>query len=280
MPDGCRINVATSGPGRDTLLLIHGFGENGYSWGELPRSIAAAYSVVTIDLRGHGDSDWDSDGKYQIDKFVADVTTVIDRLEIRNISLAGHSMGADIALRIAAQRHIPVAKLILVEFSLNGPTDEVLGFTLAQFNSQFRRYDSSEQYHALLFEQRPLADTGALSRYATHSVRPAPGGGYTVKCDPRLQAIYGNIKPDDMSRYRVAVARLACPLLLVRGSGSAIVSAAAAQEVVALTPKAQLCTVSGAGHAVMMDRPNEFNEVLSRFLLSRNTIEHAARQEI
>jgi pimeloyl-ACP methyl ester carboxylesterase len=277
MQDCCRIHVATTGPGRDTLLLIHGFGENGYSWGEMPQSIAAAYSIVTVDLRGHGDSDWDSHGKYQIDQFVADVTTVMDRLEIRNISLAGHSMGADIALRIAAQRKTQVAKLVLVEFSLSGPTDEVLDFTLAQFNSQFRAYDSLAQYHELLREQRPLADAGALSRYSTNSVRLAPGGGYTVKCDPRVQAVYGKIRPDYLLRYRAAVARLACPLLLVRGSGSAIVSAAAAQEVVALTPRAQLRTVSGAGHAVMMDRPNEFNDVLSRFLLSTNTIGHAAQ---
>jgi pimeloyl-ACP methyl ester carboxylesterase len=277
MQDYCRINVSTTGRGGDRLLLIHGFGENGYSWGEMPQRIAAAYSVITVDLRGHGDSDWDSHGEYLLDKFVADVTTVIDRLGIRNISIAGHSMGADIALRIAAQQKLQVAKLILVEFSLNGPTDEVLDFTLAQFNSQFRAYDSIAGYHELLRQQRPLADAGALFRYSTNSVRPGLGGGYAVKCDPRLQAIYGSFRPDDMLRYRGALARLACPLLLVRGSGSAIVSTAAAKEVLALTPGAQLCTVSGAGHAVMMDRPNEFNDVVSRFLLTGNTIERAAR---
>lgn len=265
--DGCRIAVTQFSQGQEVLLLVHGFGENGYSWSSPPPQLTAAYSVFAIDLRGHGASDWDPARDYRLEKFVSDVRTVIDRLSLHRFALAGHSLGATIALRIASIRPAQVSKLVLVEFSLQQTPDDVLDFTLEQFNAQFRSYDSTLAYHAFLQNQRPLADPEALLRYAMHCVRPSSSaGGYELKCDQAVQHMYDVDECDLLREDHVAMSKLVCPLLLVRGSGSAVVTSAAARKLAEIAPTSELCQVRGAGHAVMLDEPKQFYDALIRFL--------------
>lgn len=265
--DGCKLNVRRIGDGKNTLVLVHGFGENSYSWASLPEQITATHSVFTVDLRGHGDSGWDPVGQYHLDKFVADLAAIIDRLEIASCAIAGHSLGADVALEIARLRPRHVAKLILVEFSLGGVKADVREFALAQFNEQFRVYDSILSYYTLLEQQRPLADAQALRLYSENSVRRRAAGGYEMKCDPRLRHLWEAQNPTPSSHQAKAISHLACPLLMVRGSGSAIVTSAATRAITELAPQTELKQVPGAGHAVMLDRPNEFYRSVCHFLL-------------
>jgi pimeloyl-ACP methyl ester carboxylesterase len=267
MADGCDIKVLQAGHGRDALILLHGFGENSYAWGEPPPELTSAYTILAVDLRGHGDSSWDSSGNYHFDKFVADVAAVIDRLNIGHFAIAGHSLGAGIALEIAVRRQRQVTKLILVEFGLDAIDDDVMAFTLEQFNSQFRIYASVPEYTQFLETQRPLADRSALLRYSSNSVRRASAGGYEMKCDPAVQNLYRGTHAERFQRQRADITQLSSPLLVVRGSGSAIVKPAAARELGRLVPGAQMAVVPGAGHAVMMDRPKAFNETMFRYLL-------------
>jgi pimeloyl-ACP methyl ester carboxylesterase len=255
------------GHGRDALILIHGFGENAYSWGELPPAILAAYSVISVDLRGHGDSAWDPKADYRLDRFVSDLAQLLDHERIDSCALAGHSLGSTLALRIATLRPRTVRKLALVEFNLEATPTEVLEHTLAQFDQQFRVYKSQAEYSAFLEAQRPTADPAALFRYAQNSVRPLEGGGYAVKCDPQLRRLHTDLRdPHQSRRNREELSALQCPLLLVRGSGSAVLTKAMAQQIIKIAPNAQLALVPGAGHSVMLDRPKEFAEIMARFL--------------
>jgi pimeloyl-ACP methyl ester carboxylesterase len=239
--DGCSMKVTQLGRGQDVLILVHGFGENGYSWGELPAAITSAYSVLSVDLRGHGDSQWDPTAHYSLDKFVSDLTLLLNQLRIDSFCIAGHSLGASIALRIATLRPGSVRKVVLVELRFEPTADEVLEFILGQFDAQFRVYESPAEYHAVLEAQRPVADPAALLRYAQHSVRPRQGGGYEIKCDPRLRRLHGDLRdPRQFLRTADELSRLRCPLLLVRGSGSAVLTRAAAQQIVNLVPNAHL----------------------------------------
>jgi 3-oxoadipate enol-lactonase len=268
--DGCNINVTEFGRGQDVLILVHGFGENGYSWGELPSDLTSAYCVLAVDLRGHGDSQWDPAAQYRRDLFVSDLTRLVDQLQLDSFCVAGHSLGASIALRLATLRPRQVRKLVLVEFNIEVIADEVLDFILAQFTAQFRVYDSPDEYHAFLETQRPAADRVALLRYARHAVRRRQGGGYEVKCDPELRRLTCDLRDArESGRDRYALSGLGCPLLLVRGSGSAILTKAGAQQIVNLVPGARQVAVAGAGHSVMLDRPREFTDAVAPFLLDR-----------
>jgi pimeloyl-ACP methyl ester carboxylesterase len=268
LADGCNMKVKQLGHGREMLILVHGFGENGYSWGELPPDILSAYSVLSVDLCGHGDSSWDPKADYRLDKFVSDVALLLNQQRIASFCIAGHSLGASIALRIATLRPRSVRKLMLVEFNLEATPDDVLEHMLAQFDAQFRIYHSLAEYSALLEDQRPAADRAALLRYAQHCVRPRQGGGYEIKCDPQLRRLHSDLRdPNRARRNREELSTLSCPLLLVRGSASAVLKKTTAEQIVNLAPNAQLAVAPSAGHSVMLDSPKEFAKIMTRFLL-------------
>ena len=268
--DGRNINVRVIGVGKNSLILVHGFGENSFAWGAISQHLAPGYTIYAIDLRGHGDSDWDLEGRYDLGKFTSDVVSIIHRLGIAPFAIVGHSLGADVALEVTSILPTQVLKLILVEFSLEAISEEVREHSLLQFDAQFRHYNTLSEYNELLQLQRPLADVNALLYYSNNSLRSKAGGGYVMKCDPAVKTVHTASSKASISRQTAAISNLRCPLLLIRGSGSAILKPATAHEIVGLCPRAELQQVHGAGHAVMLDRPLEFYRVLARFMLSHS----------
>lgn len=268
--DNRKINVRRMGCGPEVLLLVHGFGENSYAWGDVSEDITSSFTVFAVDLQGHGDSDWNPQGRYSIEGFASDLTAVINYMDIDSLSVIGHSMGADVALCLTSMLSKQVAKLVLAEFSLTTLSGEVRDFFLAQFNAQFRRYQSVSEFTVLLQQQRPLADEVALLQYSSNAIRPTHRCDYEMKCDPKVQGIYQGDEQSLLAQQRIAIAKLSCPLLLVRGSGSAIVTASAMRDIAITARYAKMQSVHGAGHAVMLDRPKEFYDVISSFLLPHN----------
>jgi hypothetical protein len=93
------------GYGDRACLLIHGFGDGSYVWNEFAPSLASHYHTFAIDLRGHGDSEWDRKADYDVRTHVADVVEVIRTFQWDGVALVGRSMGGDIAIRAAIDCH-------------------------------------------------------------------------------------------------------------------------------------------------------------------------------
>ena len=98
-----------------TILFIHGWPLNHNMWEyEVEYLIEIGYRVVTIDLRGYGQSDRPTDG-YDYDTMASDIKGIIDALQLKNITLVGHSMGAAIAIRyISKYKANSVSRLVLL----------------------------------------------------------------------------------------------------------------------------------------------------------------------
>src|SRR5215470_1634070 len=85
-----------------TLLFLHGSGQTRQSWGTaLMQAARRGYRAISLDLRGHGDSDWSPDGKYHLETFAADIRQAIENLGGTPI-LVGASLGGIIGLLIAS----------------------------------------------------------------------------------------------------------------------------------------------------------------------------------
>ena len=64
-------------PGNQPVMLAHGGGQTRHAWGGAARSLAAqGWHAVSVDLRGHGDSDWCPDANYSIDAYAEDLRKV------------------------------------------------------------------------------------------------------------------------------------------------------------------------------------------------------------
>lgn len=104
------LNLRKWGDGARACVLIHGFGEGGFVWDEFALRLATDCAVLAMDLRGHADSEWDIEARYDLEAHTMDLQRLIGASTQDDIVLVGHSMGAAIALRLAA-RHERIAEL-------------------------------------------------------------------------------------------------------------------------------------------------------------------------
>jgi pimeloyl-ACP methyl ester carboxylesterase len=98
---------------------------------------------------------------------------------------------------------------------------------------------------------------------APYAIREEPAGGYRLKCDKAV--VNGCDRMDDEARWSLFKS-IRCPLLLIRGSGSAVLSRSTAGKMAQGNTRCSMKTVPFAGHAVMLDNPSGFLAVLGSYL--------------
>jgi pimeloyl-ACP methyl ester carboxylesterase len=265
LTDGPKFHLQEWGGGKHACFLIHGFGEGSYVWNEFALLAASHYHTFAIDLRGHGDSDWDRNGDYDVGTHVADMVQIIRALGRTRIALVGHSMGADIAIRVAAECREYILGLVMVDFgpSLSLPAVEHLR---AEFLAADQIYRSVMDYATWLAERRPLVKPDRLERMARCALRPRSDGAFQRKVDPSM------IRDQEDSRAAKSdlwplLREMTWPVLLVRGEGSAVLTRDAATQVLKVLPDGHFRSVRCAGHDVMSDNPTGFADAVLPFLL-------------
>src|SRR6516165_8370864 len=107
------VEGAWSGP---VVVLLHGGGQTRQSWGATSRVLAdAGFLAITVDQRGHGESDWASDGNYGIGAYAQDVRVIASQIA-RPVALVGASLGGLASLLAAAEPpQANVTALVLVD---------------------------------------------------------------------------------------------------------------------------------------------------------------------
>jgi esterase len=271
------LHFRDSGNGDVACLFVHGFGEGCFVWHDCATEMASLVRVVAVDLRGHGDSEWDGQGRYDVTSYVSDVLAVVSLLRIRRFVFVGHSLGGEIALKVAAQLREKLAALILVDFS---PEPDPMGASqiLLDFDADSRSFGSRAEYRSRLSQRRPLTDPAMLDQYTNCALSETSDGEFKLKRDPRINKNRGTL-PSDANRSRTlweSLSTISCPTLVIRGSASAVVSQVVAERMAMnALPNGQLKVVKMAGHAVMADNPGHFNSVLRHFILPvlRNEID-------
>jgi sigma-B regulation protein RsbQ len=112
-----RNNVTVLGAGKQTMVFVHGFGCNQQMWRLMVPTFAAEYRVVLLDLVGAGHSDltaYNPAHYSSLDAHAEDVLAVLHALDLHDVVLVGHSVGAMISLLAAIEEPDRVAQLILV----------------------------------------------------------------------------------------------------------------------------------------------------------------------
>jgi pimeloyl-ACP methyl ester carboxylesterase len=266
-PDGVDINVRMWNGGQPRVVLIHGFGDGSFVWSVFVRLFGEQPAMLAVDLRGHGDSSWDPSGRYSVDTHARDVSHVMARLNLRDVILIGHSLGAAVAAAIAATQPEHVAAMVLVD---GGPQlrPSAVEQMFREFCEQQWHYETASQYRSLLTERRPLASETALDEYAAGALRQCDAQGFKLKCDPALKVLSGLMEPTTVWSRLSEYQR---PILVIRGQVSAFLSQGAAASFVSYLRDGRLASVPMAGHAVMLDNPEKLHAAISEFLDSNAT---------
>lgn len=249
------------------VLFLHGGGQTRHSWKKTGAQLGAAgIRAVTLDARGHGDSQWALDRDYRYEAMVGDVLAVLEQLGGGPAVLVGASMGGITGLlATAAPGGDAISALVLVDIVTRPEpegVDRVLTF-LSKNPDGFATLDEAADAVAEYLPHRPRPkSTAGLLR----NLRQRDGRWYW-HWDP---GILGDkaADPDEMARSLDGVARaLTIPVLLVRGLRSDVVSAAGAAEFQRLVPHAEVVEIGEAAHTAAGDDNDAFTEAVTKFVL-------------
>ncbi len=257
------------------LLLLHGFGNDGRVWDDFAPVVAPYYRTLAIDLRGHGDSDRDSELRYHHDAVSDDVEALCDGLGLERMVLVGHSFGGRAAMRFAGRHPERLAGLVIVDA---GPDLDARGVLRIRLDAEQSdpSFASVQEYERVLSRAYPLARGDVVARMARYGLRQRDDGRFERKTDPRFGAGGGRLTPAELvARMRAEsetlwndLGRVKCPSLVVRGAASDILSADTAERMAEqVLAQGRLAVVPRAGHSVMIDNPEGFAEAVSGFAL-------------
>lgn len=268
--DGVTLHFQTWGSGDQTCLLLHGFGEGRHVWSDFAQVMPASYTSIAIDFRGHGDSMWAPGGQYSSASFVDDVLSTIAKLGIGSLTIIGHSMGAEIALKASVTLGHRLAGLVIVDFGPELAEDNVAQ-ARRDFEESLRPYRSVDDYVAYIEEKRFLPTRAMLMRLARDALKLSADGMFRHKCDPSLVSALD--EPLETPLLWELVKAVSCPTLVVRGFASAILSPSVASRMKDILGATSFQQVNLAGHAVMTDNPEGFAAAVLPFLteISKNS---------
>ena len=261
------------------MLLLHGFGNEAHIWDDFAPIVAPYYRTLALDHRGHGRSDWDPEGRYAIDLLVDDVEAVTAALGIDRLVLVAHSLGGRVATLFAGRHPERVAGFVIVDI---GPETDPRGSLRIRQDVEANLqpvFASPEEYARTLSLAYPAATPDALRRMARHGLRQRADGRFELAIDPVWRGVTagrGNASAEAEQQERElqkrmwdALAALTCPVLVVRGAASDILSPEVADRMVDdVLRNGRLAVVPQAGHSVMTDNPSGFNDAVAAFALS------------
>lgn len=263
--DQLPVHFEQCGDGDTICILLHGFGEGGYIWYDFAARLPKKYRAIIVNLRGHGDYYEEDKNNYNIVKYSSDIIDMVYRFNLNNISLVGHSLGASVAIKVASDVPARIRDLVLVDFSLSAKP-AVHENIMSQFREQSEGFGSPAEYARWLSDKRPLTHPRMIPHIVSNALRETPEGRFVLKVDPAIQEIINNVSKFEED-YKSILSKILCRTLLIRGQGSAILSKKEAMDIVKILRDGELREVSGAGHAVMTDNPDQFSEIVNRFLV-------------
>lgn len=233
------------------LVCAHGLTRCARDFDFLAQALCADYRVICPDVAGRGESDWlRNPMEYSVPVYVADMVTLIARLDVESVDWLGTSMGGLIGLVLASLPDSPVKRLVLNDA---GPQITAVSLDrIGEYVGKAPRLPSIEAAEMLVRAvSAPFgAHTDAEWRFLTeHVVKPANDGGVMFRYDPAIAVAFNaEIPHKDIDLWPVYDA-IRCPTLVLRGAQSDLLTQETAKSMTERGPKATLVEFSGVGHA-------------------------------
>ncbi|MGQ7830094.1 alpha/beta fold hydrolase [Altererythrobacter sp. Z27] len=263
--------------GKPPLVLVHGGRDHARSWDWTAEALCADWHVVAMDHRGHGDSDWVSDGNYQANDMVYDLAQFIHQLDVGPVTIVSHSMGGNVALRYAGVFPEMVRKIVAIEGLGPSPARqeemrarpyperfaEWIGKKRAASGRNPRKYASIEDAFARMIEENSYLTEEQARHLTIHGVNRNEDGTFSWKFDPHLN-IWGveDIADEFLQQTWDAITS---PTLLLYGADS-WASNPEKDGRIKYFNNAEVIEFEKAGHWLHHDQFDRFMQTLRDFL--------------
>ena len=264
-------------PGAPPLILLHGGRDHCRNWDWVASRLRHEWHVIAPDLRGHGDSQWSTDGYYNMPGYIYDLAQLIHQQQLAPATIVAHSLGGNIALRYAGIFPQNVSKLVAIEGL--GPSPKVLAERgikpIADRMTRWvelqrelagrlpRRYGSIEEAFKRMQEANRHLSPEQARHLTQQGVNQNEDGTYSWKFDNYVRVW----PPYDLTQAELEElwGRITCPTLLVYGKES-WASNPSDDGRAAHFQNAQVILFEKAGHWVHHDQLDLFVDTVRKFL--------------
>jgi len=254
------------------VVCAHGLSRQGRDFDTLARDLAPQRRVVCPDVVGRGRSDWLADPMgYALPAYVADMVTLLARLDAASVDWVGTSMGGLIGLGLAAQKGSPLRRLVLNDVgpAIQPGALQRIGSYLGQPAHWASVEEAADALWAISQGFGPHRRDEWLA--LTRPQLVADGDGFRPHYDPAIAVPFRAITPQLAAAGEAALwaayDSLRLPTLLIRGADSDLLTRATAQAMTERGPRARLVEFAGVGHAPTLVAADQRQAVIA-FLLS------------
>lgn len=236
---------------RDVLVCVHGLLRSARDFEPLARELSSHFRIACPDLAGRGDSDRLPDpALYAVPQYLADMVTLIARLDTESVNWLGTSLGGLVGMALAAQAGAPVKKLVLNDIGPVVPHAalERIG-AYAGERRVFATFEQGERYMRDISAPFGPHSEAQWRFLAENWLRRDAVGRWQPHYDPLIGDTFrANLPEKDMELWQLYDA-LRCPTLVIRGAQSDLLARSTVDQMRGRGPKAKVIEVPGVGHA-------------------------------
>jgi pimeloyl-ACP methyl ester carboxylesterase len=254
--------IARGMPGAPVVMMIHGLAGQAHVFDSIASRLSTKYHVYALDVRGRGESEWGPPDGYHVGNYIEDLESVRENLGLTDLALVGTSMGGIITMHYAAAYPEHVTRAAVNDIGpeidptglkriLSYVGDAPTGFPDMKAVLKYYR----ENYGPMV-EHLPEDQVADFARWNVRKDQ----GIYVWKMDPAIRNPSAAPPPrDPWDAYKA----MQCPVLILRGAQSDILSRDIADRMLAANPNASLTEVPGVGHAPMLLEPESIRALES-----------------
>jgi pimeloyl-ACP methyl ester carboxylesterase len=251
--------------GKPKVLLLHGLRGHRHSWDDVSAEFYQNYHIFALDQRGRGESDWAPGGDYSSESFVADLEGFCAAVGLDKFILIGHSMGGRNSMAFAGENADKIEKMVIIDI---GPDLNPIGSgrITQEMIDVPEEFDSFEAVFEYQRKQNRFCSEPVLRRRLTYATRELPNGKFGWRYDLEIREQRRNSTGAKQPDLWLALPKINCPVLIVRGSETDTLGLETAEKMVEILPNGKLVHVERAAHMVFEDNPEGFISALHDFL--------------
>jgi pimeloyl-ACP methyl ester carboxylesterase len=243
----CWVNNSNFGTHEQSLIFIHGSGGDHSAWSHQYARLHKYYNILAIDLPGHGRSK--GSGESGVGNYCLLVKKLLDSLPLKKIILVGHSLGAAVTLQFALNYPQKIEGIVAVGGGMKMPVNPSL--------LEFLKTNPTESVELIckfsVAKENRAKFMAPLIKSLTHT---------------RIDVLQGDLLACDKLDLTEELRKISLKALVICGVEDKMTPPEFSRQISEGISGAKLCLIEGAGHMVMMERPEEFNEALNKFALS------------
>ena len=231
--------------GREFLLFIHGAGGGQYTWSYQKAFFVKRFNPIIIELPGHGESG--GEGEDEIGKYAEDVRVFLKTMGLRKVFLVGHSMGGAIVQTLALVQPEVIEGIVLVG---TGAKLKVLPMILDGIKNNFK--ETIQTITRFAYSRKVSSDL--IERAISDMIR----------CRPEV--LYNDFLACDRFDLMNDIEKTDLPALVLCGNEDELTPVKYSQFLHQRIKGSKLEILPNAGHMVMLESPEAFNEKVREFI--------------